>query len=82
MLSTSYHDLMHDLHIKTSISVTLKHVTAVLMLRATITKDHATAHVKPGFPQMDKCTQVNFAISLIIQVKVFLTKSERIHKYI
>ena len=43
MLSTSFHDVMNNLHIQISMSVSLEHITAVLILRATIPKDRATA---------------------------------------
>lgn len=67
-------------HIQILMSVPLEHITAVLMPCATIPKDHTTAHVNRDFLEMDKCAQVNLAISLVIQVNTFLKKSERVHE--
>ena len=63
MLTTSFHDVMNNLHIQISSGVSLEHITAVLILRATIPKDRATAFRLRYFWRFIFCPWKGFWIS-------------------
>ena len=63
-------------------SVLQEHITAALMLYATILKGRTTAHVNLDILVMDRYAKVTLAFSFLVDVNAFLIKSVRGQKQI
>ena len=57
-----------------------EHVTAALMLYATIPKGRTTAHVNLDILVMDRYVKLTLAVSFLVDVNAFFIKLVRGHK--
>ena len=71
-----------DLLIQIPTSVLQEHITAALMLYATIPKGRTTAHVNLDILVMNRYAKVTLAVSFLEYLNAFLIKSVRGHKQI
>ena len=69
-----------DLLIQIPTSALQEHITAALMLYATIPKGRTTAHVNLDILVMDRYVKVTLAVSFLVDVNAFFIKSVKGHK--